>query len=247
MLSRLIARLGALAVVAAAAAAAAPPPRSPGRPGPAWRRRRRRKIIRAQLCTRLEAQLASIDRGARRRSGARRAGAALRGSLEPAAGRTRPHGGAKPPRGLRGLRLLPVQRAAVAEPAVRRSQPPDFQHARQSRPHQCRPAAAARQRHGSRRAAPLRDGVAGAEQLRPAVSSGRARAGRILRSAVRARQRRSGPRRRVSPIRKRRAAACAPCACAPATATISRSRTRRTRRVSRRTRRPASACARPRR
>ena len=68
-------------------------------------------------------------------------------------------------------------------------------------------------------------------------------AGRLLRPAVRRATPTSRPA--ISPTRWRRAGRSAPSACAPATDSISRSPTRPTRRASARTRIPASGCVRP--
>ena len=100
-------------------------------------------------------------------------------------------------------------------------------------------------RRRSRRAAPLRDGGAGAEQLRRAVRAPRRARPRLLRSAVRTRRERAAPSSDLANPGAQSGSCPHRSACAPATGSISRSPTRPTRHASATTRRPASACARP--
>ena len=100
------------------------------------------------MCPRLEAQLATIDRGGGGDPGESRANPPLRGSRVQAAGRTRARHLAGQAPGLRQFRvLLAVQRPVRA---MRSGQHPDPADARQSRPDHHQPRAAARrQRFGN--------------------------------------------------------------------------------------------------
>ena len=197
------------------------------------------------MCPRLEAQLATIDRGGSGDPAKDEQIRRYQDAAGQAAGRTRSRHLAGQAHGLRQFRIFLAVHRPVG--AMRSGQQPDSADAGQSRSDHHQPRAAARRRfrrRRSRQSAPLGADGAGAEQLRTAICQCRARRpGNFLDNLFG--NNNPGPPRR--PISVRNPAPTAPSASAPATAPISRSRSPPCPPASPTTRRPARRSARRRR